>query len=45
VARTVALVASAPPEIFLREVHVDSMPPAEALTQEQIDAAIGRGER
>jgi len=45
VARTVAIVASAPPEMFLREVYVDCMAPTEALTPEQIDAAIGRGRR
>ena len=42
VARTVAMIASAPPDVFFRELHVDAMPPKEALTAEEIDQAIGR---
>jgi NAD(P)-dependent dehydrogenase (short-subunit alcohol dehydrogenase family) len=42
VARTVAMIANAPPDVFFRELHVDAMAPKEALTAEQIDQAIGR---
>jgi NAD(P)-dependent dehydrogenase (short-subunit alcohol dehydrogenase family) len=42
-AGVVAGVAAAPPEMWVREVHVEAVPPAEALTQEEMDLGTGRG--
>jgi NAD(P)-dependent dehydrogenase (short-subunit alcohol dehydrogenase family) len=42
VARAVAMIASAPPDVFVRELYVDAMAPKEALTAAEIDHAIGR---
>jgi NAD(P)-dependent dehydrogenase (short-subunit alcohol dehydrogenase family) len=38
----VALVATAPPEMLLREVFADTLPPAEPLSFEEIEAGTGR---
>jgi NAD(P)-dependent dehydrogenase (short-subunit alcohol dehydrogenase family) len=45
IATTIAMIASAPPDVYFRELYVDSMPPKEALTAEQIDQGTGRAPR